>query len=487
MECAANNEEYTSKTRDQIVDMIMQSALKDVDLDDDDALSLLLVLSCNHAFTAETLDGMFRLDKFYARTDQGWSRARALDELSANGNDNDAQDPTQRVPSCPTCKTPVAGVRRYSRLINFATINAVQRQWLMQSNTRGQQLADSMAAAQHQLTARDATAKFNDKLNKNVNQLCSEVQTLYNNVKNKAPTKRVAERELAARRRLANDSESEEALAQLCRRNGVAPLSVPAAMVGDLALRSLELKIVNLCSNFDPRRAKQRNKKNNKRRNKKKAAKNDNDDDNDDNDDADAENLAHLEQASKVQTILNLVEERYNELVRVCCEHNLSGRQNNAHAVYARLLLTTADVARQMNLSAAFAAANNATSVLEMRTVCLDRVEELIESKCVPAEQFQAAYEEARKMLSGVRYEPMTEEEKQMIFNAMAPDIGVRNLAYGGHWFKCENGHPYTIGECGGAMQTSKCPECGVTVGGTSHNRVAGSGIAEDYAKYQED
>ncbi|XP_046738512.1 NFX1-type zinc finger-containing protein 1-like [Diprion similis] len=47
-----------------------------------------------------------------------------------------------------------------------------------------------------------------------------------------------------------------------------------------------------------------------------------------------------------------------------------------------------------------------------------------------------------------------------------------------GHWFKCPNGHYYTIGECGGAMQESKCIECHAKIGGSSHrlrsdNRVA--------------
>jgi hypothetical protein len=48
---------------------------------------------------------------------------------------------------------------------------------------------------------------------------------------------------------------------------------------------------------------------------------------------------------------------------------------------------------------------------------------------------------------------------------------------YGGsassHWFECPNGHPYFIGECGGAMQTSSCIECGEPVGGTSHQLLA--------------
>ena len=35
-----------------------------------------------------------------------------------------------------------------------------------------------------------------------------------------------------------------------------------------------------------------------------------------------------------------------------------------------------------------------------------------------------------------------------------------------GHWYKCMNNHYYVIGECGGAMEESYCPECGVTIGG---------------------
>ncbi|CAB9524124.1 expressed unknown protein [Seminavis robusta] len=48
---------------------------------------------------------------------------------------------------------------------------------------------------------------------------------------------------------------------------------------------------------------------------------------------------------------------------------------------------------------------------------------------------------------------------------------------YGGsassHWYECPNGHPYFIGECGGAMQTARCIECGATVGGASHHLIS--------------
>jgi len=38
-----------------------------------------------------------------------------------------------------------------------------------------------------------------------------------------------------------------------------------------------------------------------------------------------------------------------------------------------------------------------------------------------------------------------------------------------GHWFKCPDGHFYCIGECGGATDTAKCPECASEIGGTGH------------------
>ncbi|CAG8507426.1 10135_t:CDS:2, partial [Racocetra persica] len=66
----------------------------------------------------------------------------------------------------------------------------------------------------------------------------------------------------------------------------------------------------------------------------------------------------------------------------------------------------------------------------------------------------------------------LTEEEKEQIIQAM--DNEIQEL-YGdgdnvtGHWFCCPNGHPYYIGECGGATQRSVCNDCGAIIGGTGH------------------
>ncbi|KAE8233423.1 hypothetical protein CF326_g1536 [Tilletia indica] len=62
-------------------------------------------------------------------------------------------------------------------------------------------------------------------------------------------------------------------------------------------------------------------------------------------------------------------------------------------------------------------------------------------------------------------------EELKMIVETLVKEN--RDFAYGGHFYRCPNGHAFTIGDCGGAMELSRCPECGATIGGTGHNLAA--------------
>ncbi|KAI4140187.1 MAG: hypothetical protein L6R39_005901 [Caloplaca ligustica] len=72
-------------------------------------------------------------------------------------------------------------------------------------------------------------------------------------------------------------------------------------------------------------------------------------------------------------------------------------------------------------------------------------------------------------------YMPVSNEEKAAVYAAMAHDF--RGT---GHWYYCENGHPFTIGECGMPMETSRCPQCGSPVGGQNHRAAAGITPATD-------
>lgn len=76
---------------------------------------------------------------------------------------------------------------------------------------------------------------------------------------------------------------------------------------------------------------------------------------------------------------------------------------------------------------------------------------------------------EASKHASGIG---ISLEEKQMVLQAMGLSRG--------HWYKCRNGHIYAIGDCGGAMQRSKCPECGSGIGGENHRLDHGNAVASE-------
>lgn len=61
-------------------------------------------------------------------------------------------------------------------------------------------------------------------------------------------------------------------------------------------------------------------------------------------------------------------------------------------------------------------------------------------------------------------------EQASLTITRQEIDAVVAALGMGlGHWYKCPNGHPYCITECGGAMQESRCNECGAAIGGGNH------------------
>ncbi|GMF19711.1 unnamed protein product [Phytophthora lilii] len=67
-------------------------------------------------------------------------------------------------------------------------------------------------------------------------------------------------------------------------------------------------------------------------------------------------------------------------------------------------------------------------------------------------------------------YQSVSIEEMKAIKSAMQTEF------YGsGHWYRCVNGHSYSIGECGMAMERTRCPECGAPVGGANHTFVEGT------------
>jgi MoxR-like ATPase len=58
------------------------------------------------------------------------------------------------------------------------------------------------------------------------------------------------------------------------------------------------------------------------------------------------------------------------------------------------------------------------------------------------------------------------------LYMAMQALMGAGAETGANRWYTCPNGHPFAIGQCGGAMEESKCPACGEKIGGMGHNLV---------------
>ena len=82
----------------------------------------------------------------------------------------------------------------------------------------------------------------------------------------------------------------------------------------------------------------------------------------------------------------------------------------------------------------------------------------------------------AETMLRGTAFWAIiTSKERMEVISAMAQEFQGT-----GHWYYCRNGHPFTIGECEGAVETTFCPDCGSPIGGENHQTAAGVTLAED-------
>ncbi|KAI9445928.1 hypothetical protein H4582DRAFT_1843136 [Lactarius indigo] len=59
-------------------------------------------------------------------------------------------------------------------------------------------------------------------------------------------------------------------------------------------------------------------------------------------------------------------------------------------------------------------------------------------------------------------YEPLPLKEREDIVKS----FGFSDMS---HFYNCENGHTFVIGECGGTMEAAHCPECRAPIGGSDH------------------
>ncbi|KAI1315474.1 hypothetical protein EDD11_000755 [Mortierella claussenii] len=101
----------------------------------------------------------------------------------------------------------------------------------------------------------------------------------------------------------------------------------------------------------------------------------------------------------------------------------------------------------------------------------------ILEECLVRGGKIEEKMTQAIKVARGEKmYSPLTTEEKVQLIRALEQE-----LHGGGRWHRCPNNHTYVIGECGGAMQRSRCPECQAVVGGGSHTLEQGNTVDAEF------
>jgi hypothetical protein len=97
-------------------------------------------------------------------------------------------------------------------------------------------------------------------------------------------------------------------------------------------------------------------------------------------------------------------------------------------------------------------------------TSLLEKWEELITS--LSQTTFQSAPPSKEELAAIIR----VFGDSELCFNSIQMHKAHHLIsAHRGHWFTCPNGHIFSIGICGGAMQTSRCNEYGEAIGGGDH------------------
>ncbi|KAI8074522.1 hypothetical protein BC940DRAFT_288446 [Gongronella butleri] len=498
------------ETMNMMVDFTMQETLGNIDVDRDPIIQL----ACNHALTVSTLDGMFDIGQYYEATmdnETGIANCTGVKPLLGSSNS---------VVTCPLCREPITSPLRYGRCIKNAQLDMAMRRFEVQqsisikgiqkdSNTAKDRLEHYRPELMEQVaaTVQDSIAaphpprkqlktpgmidslseyqisEHHDKAWKEFIKPVKEVMKKISGVlryASRSPTIKVYEAAVAQLYRSKKDGiisslavstssktftedlqltpEEVDALVQHCN-DYVVMSGLPPNGYGGSSLALANQERVNLLKMVVVHAMNLVN------------------------------NLDELHSTGWHWFVKDLIELCYAHTGRQietgkACSHprvEMYGRFAKIELLLYRLQWIgykpfpsdSADVQQRLALvEELLSIVKNEKRAIEesqfigLRDELLPRVEEL-------SQPMDTACKIARNEMASAS---LSRNVKLEVFCAIQAD-----LTGSGHWYRCANGHPYVIADCGMAMQESRCPECGTQVGGRDHRLVAGNQRDEEF------
>lgn len=419
--------------KDQQADLIMFSPYGEIDLSENPCL----FLPCGHVFTVESLDGAMGMSEHYE-----------IDGLTgmpvALGPAANAFSQTE-MKTCPTCRGPLRLVPRYGRIVRRALLDESTKKFIAWSHRNYLHLAENMQNAQGRLIdtrsgvrlccpenvvmAQGYHVEMLSKLTglskryRNLAFLSRKVQDfLRKTAAEEQPFSRVYELVEAVRRRGLNegdavhDFEYDQVLLQ----------TQGTLLAKSLFIRCQVVGVVDFVAIYHAQ--------------------------------------PHNEGRSLTVDFSfdrNLCE----ELIEEAASTKNILPQTEGHIFCAQLVGLECEVMERHGANKLY------EDLRVLANAHLDSARDLCNTYPGQTSSVVDEVREVRRLLEEGGYQT----EMRMIVSAMSKEFSGT-----GHWYKCANGHPFTVGECGMPMQTARCPQCGAPIGGRNHAPAAGVQRAED-------
>ncbi|KAL8365909.1 hypothetical protein RB595_004608 [Gaeumannomyces hyphopodioides] len=419
---------------DARVDLLELKDYRDIDLDENP----IVVLGCNHFFTAESLDGLVNMNEVY-EGDPLTGRYTSLRKSPANLS----------VPCCPDCKQPIRqfATKRYGRVINQAVMDEISSKFhvdglrkLAELESRMQNVADTLRNSRsdqrllmRRIQGDEAVCSEAENLKRVIRQFCRKISA------EQQPTKKLLDAVRLARRR--GDEGLDEAVAGLSLDDPSLPAPVldKQIILGGSLVR-LKLEDIVLGNDFFVKSRRETS-------------------------------FSAPDLTSRLEkTPLFLGECKV--FIEECRQENLPRMEVQGIAAYARVAKSFEGFCHGRPAETS-SSSPSAQAYIDIARDLLERASSLCEVPFEGAKELQTEIEQISRLYVRERYEPVTADEIAAIKAAMVS--GAAGIAtHSGHWYKCRNGHTFAIGECGMPMERARCPECQAPVGGQNHTLVEG-------------
>lgn len=415
---------------DATVDLVSMETYREIDLDTKPCL----FLSCGHIFTVETLDGQMALSEHYEMKKVG-----GIDVPVAVKGDSKPLS-YEKPKTCPTCRGSLRNISRYGRIVRRSLLDESTKKFIVWSNSEYFPLAEKLKQLQANLMGSVDGAKLVGDI------ILTSSPVVSIPLKDAAGSR--YENIIAVRRRIQNYASKvaiEEQPFQKVRdtveavrrrqKSGIPEFKFDQTILqtrGELLASALLLRcdlimFKDLLTIYEETPFPER------------------------------DDLAVSIKFAGRRGECDVLLERAEKTIHVL-------HQAEANIFWAHFAALECTSTTNVNLRAMETLKKEANERLK-------RAEEICERFPAQTSSVQDEIEAVRKMLN----ESISSGEMRMIVLSMEKEFSGT-----GHWYRCLNGHPFTIGECGRPNQTSTCPHCGAAIGGEDHQTADGVSAAHD-------